>query len=150
MNNLPAEIMTCMHNYVSKRMTPFYTVMRWGETEADCGLSNSKPIVVSRKLKTHTMFLGGRRDNVSLSTHTLSMMGDQPLRNEQTAKYLDVFMDDKLNLKHAAYWVYMAKKAGRNLGILRRVSKHLPIILMKTRRCSSIAIVLPGHFFFSL
>lgn len=128
MNNLPAEIMTCetqlyaddtilychgkMVDEVRQKLTVgFETANQWIQENS---------LRVNFK-KTHTMFLGRKRRQHDLEHLHIEHDG-QPLRNEQTAKYLDVLIDDKLNWKQHVDSVAM--KAGRNQGILRRVSKY--------------------------
>ena len=60
------------------------------------------------------------------------------LRNEQTAKYLGVFLDGKLCWEQHIDSV--SKKVSRSLAVLRRVSKHLTL---KTRMALYNAVVLP-------
>ena len=144
MNNLPAEIMSCetqlyaddtilychgktVDEVRQKLTVAFQTANQW--FQENCLRVNFK--------KTHTMFLGRKRRQCELEEPHIEHDG-QPIRNERTAKYLGVLIDDKLNWKQ--YIDSVAKKVGRNLGILRRVSKHLP---MKTRKMLFNAIVLP-------
>ena len=144
MNKLPAKIMSCetqlyaddtilyCHGKTVAEVRQKLTVAF--QTANQCFQENC--LRVNFK-KTHTMFLGRKRRQHELVEPHIEHDG-QPIRNEQTAKYLGVLIDDKLNWKQHIDSV--AKKVGRNLGILRRVSKHLP---MKTRKMLFNAIVLP-------
>ena len=77
--------------------------------------------------KTHSMFLGRKKRRSEIEQLCVKHDG-QTLRNEQTAKYLGVFLDDKLTWEQHIDSV--SKKVSRSLAVLRRVSKHLTL---KTR-----------------
>lgn len=86
--------------------------------------------------KTHTMFLGRKRRLTELEHLRIEHEG-QTLRNEATAKYLEVLIDNKLCWREHIDSV--GKKVSRSLGMFRRVNKLLPV---KTRKVLFNAIVL--------
>ena len=83
------------------------------------------------------MFLG-RKKRRSEIEHTCVEHDGWTLRNEQTANYLGVFLDDKLCWEQHIDSV--TKKVSRSLAVLRRVSKHSTL---KTRMVLYNAVVLP-------
>ena len=87
--------------------------------------------------KTHSMFLGRKKRHSEIK-HLCVEHDGQTLRNEQTARYLAVFLDDKLCWEQHIDSV--SKKVSRSLAVLRRVSKHLTL---KTRMVLYNAVVLP-------
>ena len=144
MNNLPAVVSSCdiqlyaddtivyCHgktvDEVEQNLTVgFQTVVQW--FQQNCLTVNIK--------KTHSMFLG-RKKRRSEIEHLCVEHDGQTLRNEQTARYLGVFLDDKLCWEQHIDSV--SKKVSRSLAVLRRASKHLTL---KTRMVLYNAVVLP-------
>ena len=119
MNNLPSTIKTCETQLYAddtilychgKTADEVRAKLTEGMQTADHWFQGNC-LQVNMK-KTHTMFLGGKRKQPELE-HIHIIHNGQPLRNELTAKYLGVVIDDKLNWKQ--HISNVIKKAGRNL-----------------------------------
>ena len=86
----------------------------------------------------HSMFLESKKRRSGIE-HLCVEHDGRTLRHEQTARYLGVFLDDKLCWEQRIA-DSVSKKVSRSLAVLRRVSKHLTL---KTRMVLYNAVVLP-------